>query len=152
MKKYVSILLIVISLFTISACTKTETKHVDLNAVYGEFEAIMPEMMLLDESSRFTFLGIPSDNCKQAITAICSNGLRSDEIWLIEAKDAEAFEQITELMNSRLAAKKEETISYSPEQYAVVEKAAMITHDLYIAFIVSPDVDTLKSVFEAAFN
>ena len=55
-------------------------------------------------------------------------------------------------MNVRLTAKEEETINYTPDQYVIVEKAEILTKDLYIAFLVSPDVEQLKTIVETAFH
>ena len=46
----------------------------------------------------------------------------------------------------------DETITYNPEQYLVCEQGVVLTEGLYLAFLVSPDVDTFKASFEAAFN
>jgi len=86
------------------------------------------------------------------VAAICADGLRADEVWLNEAKDQAAFDKLSALVDTRLAAKLEETESYNPEQYAVCEKAVILNEGLYLAFLVSPDADTLKASFEAAFN
>ena len=51
---------------------------------------------------------------------------------------------------NRLFAKGEESITYSPEQYAIVQKAVTVTEGLYFALVVSPDVDALKATVEAA--
>ena len=72
--------------------------------------------------------------------------MRADEIWLIKAKDAEALKNIAKLADSRIKAKADESITYSPEQYAVVQKAEIIEKGEYFALIVSPDVSSLKDI------
>lgn len=116
---------------------------VDLQALYDSMAAQMPEMIVLDESMMLNFCGIAAEDCTQVIAAICADGLRTDELWLIEAVDEAALDRLKSLAETRLKAKGEESISYSPEQYAVVEKAQIITSGLYLAVIVSPDVDVL---------
>ena len=46
--------------------------------------------------------------------------------------------------------KGEESITYSPEQYEVVQKAQVLTNGLYMALIVSPDVEALAEIFRAS--
>lgn len=152
MKKIFIILLTAALLLSATACGGSASKKVDLNLIYEEYQNTLPEMMVLDENTMLNFLGIHTGDCNQVITAICTNGLKTDEVWLIEAKDEAALDRLIALANSRIAAKEDETISYAPDQYAIVENAVLITQDLYLALLVSPDVDTLKSVFEAAFN
>ena len=82
--------------------------------------------------------------------AICSDSLRTDEIWLIEAVDAEALQRIQTLAENRLTAKAEESITYSPEQYAIVQKAVVVTQGNYFALLVSPEVEALETLFRNA--
>ncbi len=124
----------------------------DMQSIYDSMTAHMPEMIKMDADMMLNFCGIASEDCVQAAAAICSDGLRTDEIWLIEARDEEALARVVALAETRLQMKGEESISYSPEQYAVVEKAQIITDGLYFALIVSPDVDTLAEIFNAAIG
>ena len=98
------------------------------------------------------FCGIHAEDCAQAVVATCVDGLRTDELWLIEAADEAALENLKTLAETRLKQKGEESISYSPEQYAVVEKAQVIANGLYLAVIVSPDVDALVETYHNAFG
>lgn len=155
MKKLIALILAAAMILGMTACGGSEESaaaSVDLNAIYTEYQNTLPEMMVLDETTMLNFLGIQAADCTQVVAAVCANGLRTDEVWLIEAKDEAALERIAQLADTRLAAKADETISYSPDQYAVVEKAVVISNGLYFALLVSPDVDTLKATFEAQFN
>lgn len=153
MKKITAILLCAVLLLSMAACggePAPEKKNVDLNAVYESFGASLPEMWVLDEDMMLNMFGIKAEDCTQVITAIVSTGLNVDEIWLIEAKDAAALEQLKALAESRMQAKADETVDYLPDQYVFVEKGVILTEGLYLALIVSPDVDNLKASFEAA--
>ena len=151
MKKMLSLLLIVTIMLSMTACGAAEAKEVALDSVYKELLETMPEMILIEDADmRLNLLGIQAEDCAQVITAVCSDGLRTDEVWLIEAKDAAALERIAALAESRLFAKAAESETYSPEQYAIVQKAVTVTEGLYFALLVSPDVDTLKVAVEAA--
>ncbi len=151
MKKLIAVVLVLAALLSLTACGET-AKSADLNALYTTCQEIMPQMIALDADTRLNFLGIQSDDCVQVVTAICTDGLLTDEIWLIEAKDAAALEQLKVLAQNRLDAKADESISYSPEQYAIVQKAQVLTEGNYLALLVSPDVDKLAEAFQAAFN
>ena len=155
MKKIFAILLCAVMLLSMAACgsepaSAPEKKNVDLNALYESFSTSLPEMWVLDEEMMLNMYGIKAEDCTQVITAIVKTGLNADEIWLIEAKDEAALEQLKTLANSRMQAKADETIDYLPDQYVFVEKGVILTEGLYLALIVSPDVDNLKAAFEAA--
>lgn len=154
MKKIIAMLLIAALLLSVSACGAKEEPavSVDLNALYESYGAYMPDMFQPDADTMMNFLGIDTADCAQAVVYVCADGMRTDEVWLIEAKDQAALEKLQKLAETRIQAKADETVSYAPDQYAVVEKAQLLTNGLYLALLVSPEVDSLKAGFEAAFQ
>ena len=153
MKKIFALVLCAALLLSMAACggeAAPAKEPVDLNALYESFAPSLPEMWVLDEDLMLNMFGIKVEDCAQVITAIVSTGLAADEVWLIEAKDADALERLKALADSRMAAKADETVEYLPDQYVFVEKGVILTEGLYLALLVSPDVDTLKAGFEAA--
>ncbi len=153
MKKTVSILLLAALLLGLGACgSGSDAEPVNLEALYQSFSEQLPTMLLLDADMALNFMGIQSEDCAQCVAAICGEGLRADEVWLIEAKDDAALSRIQKLAETRIQAKLEETESYVPDQYAVVQKAECLTVGRYFALLVSPEVDTLKAGFEKAVS
>lgn len=153
MKKYVALLLAVLMLCLAGCGGKDQTKNViDVQAVYDSMADVLPEMLPMDEAMMLNFCGIKAEQCKQVVVAVCSDGLRADEVWLIEAVDEGALEELKNLADGRLTRKGEESITYSPEQYEVVKKAEVITAGNYLAVLVSPDVDALVKIFNEAAN
>ncbi len=154
MKKAISLLLICVLLLSMTACGgKTEeTIAVDVNALYESYSQYMPDMFYPDEATMLNFLGVNIEDCAQCKIAICAEGMRTDEVWLIEAKDDASLETLRQLAQTRIEAKLDETVSYAPDQYVVVEKAELLVNGRYLALLISPDVDALKAGFEAAFQ
>ena len=153
MKRTIATVLIIAALVSLCACgAAPEEKNIDLDALYEGYADRLPAMMVLDETTMLNFLGIRAEDCSEFVTAICMGGLEADEIWLIKAKDEKALESLKQLAESRMNAKLDETVSYNPEQYAIVQKGEILTNGLYLAFLVSPHVDSMKADFENAFN
>ena len=155
MKKAFALIMTLALLLSLAACgseAAPAAEPIDLNAVYESMQETLPDMFVIDETTMLNFLGIQADDCLQVIAAVSNDGLRADEVWLIEAADEAALERLQKLAETRLTAKEDETITYSPDQYAIVEKAVLMTEGNYLVFLVSPDVDTLKATFEAALN
>ena len=150
MKKLVYIILALALLLSLCACgekTEQPSLPVALGALYEELSPSLPEMIPMEGDMRLNMLGISDADCAQAVTAICGEGMKADELWLIEAADEAALERIKTLAESRKAAKMEETSFYSPEQYAICEDGRIVTEGLYLAFIVSPEADTMEKAF-----
>lgn len=154
MKKTICLMLALVLALSLAACGgKTEkAASVDVNALYESYGEYMPDMFFPDEDTMISFVGIDPEDCVQYQVAICAEGMRSDEVWLIEAKDQTALENLLQLAQTRIESKLDETESYAPDQYVVVEKAEVLTNGLYMALLISPDVDALKAGFEAAFQ
>ena len=153
MKKILALVLCACALLGLTACGgKAPAKSADLAALYDTLTASMPQMLPMDETTILNFQGIEPADCVQVKVAICAEGLRADEIWLIEAKDEAALEKLQALAEARIQAKDEETVSYNPEQNAVVRNAQGFTEGNYLFLLVSPDVDALKAQVEAALQ
>lgn len=154
MKKILSLMLALSLALSLAACggKAEEAASVDVNALYESYSQYMPDMFYPDEATLLNFLGISAEDCAQYKIAICAEGMRTDEIWLIEAKDEASLENLRQLAQTRIEAKLDETVSYAPDQYVVVEEAELLVHGLYLALLISPDVDALKAGFEAAFQ
>lgn len=154
MKKALSLLLALSLVLSMAACgdKAEETVSMDVNALYESYSQYMPDMFYPDDDTMLNFLGISAEDCAQYKVAICAEGMRTDEVWLIEAKDEASLETLRKLAQTRIESKLDETVTYAPDQYVIVEKAELLVNGLYLALLISPDVDTLKAVFEAAFQ
>lgn len=154
MKKALSLLLALSLVLSMAACgdKAEETVSMDVNALYESYSQYMPDMFYPDDDTMLNFLGISAEDCAQYKVAICAEGMRTDEVWLIEAKDEASLETLRQLAQTRIESKLDETVTYAPDQYVIVEKAELLVNGLYLALLISPDVDALKEGFEAAFQ
>ena len=154
MKKMICLMLALVLALSLAACGSKaeEAVHVDVAALYDSYSQYMPDMFYPDEATLLNFVGISVEDCTQYKVAICAEGMRADEVWLIEAKDDAALETLKALAETRIESKLEETATYAPDQYVVVEKAQILVNGRYLALFISPDVDALKAGFEAAFQ
>ena len=153
MKKLICVLITVCLVLSLSACgKKEETASLDIDVLYESFQQYLPDMFFPDEATLMNFLGISVDDCVRYKVAICAEGLRADEVWLIEAKDDAALKKLEGLAQVRIQSKLDETETYAPDQYLIVQKAEVLTNGRYLAFFISPDVESMKAGFEAAFQ
>ena len=143
MKKWLLFLLVV----TLAACD-APAEGLDLQQQYVALTqaAELPQMLMLNQAAMESFCGIEETLVTQGMVYICADSLRTDEIWLLEAKDKAALEQLKALAQARLAQKAAESASYSPEQYAVVQQAVLLERGQYLALLVSPHTATLRDI------
>ena len=148
MKKILCFCLALLLMLGSVGCGETVAK-LDMPDLYGKLGAAvaMPEMLELDAGLMLDYCGIEQGDVKQAIVCICADSLRTDELWLIEAVDEEAADRIVALADFRLQMKGEESITYSPEQYEVVQQAEVIRNGRFVAMLVSPNASALAELY-----
>ena len=148
------ILLLTAAALLLCACgsAKPQSKAVpDMQKVYDTIAAkgVLPEMAIVDGDRRFDLLGIDPADCRQAVTAICGDSVRADEIWLVEAVDADAAARVYEMAEVRVDQKKRQLENYLPDQFAVVEKAVLLREDNAVILFISPEAETMLSLYRA---
>ncbi len=126
-----------------------EKAPADLQQVYEQICALpeMPEMLPMAEKRISSVYGIDTAQCPQAIIAVCGDGLRVDEIWLIEADSEESAEKLLALAEGRIEQVCSETENYLPDQYAVAKQAKALRLGCYTALFLSPDAERMEQIF-----
>ena len=155
MKRIMAGLLSLLLVFSLAACSGGEDKaslEMDVQEVYQQLMALpdMPAMIELPEDKALDFLGLDYSKCVQAVTAISAMNIQADEIWLVEAKDSSTAAEIEELARARVEQRMEEFKNYAPDQYQVLENAAILREGNYVVLLVSQDIETLKAAFDKA--
>lgn len=160
MKKIFAFVLAVLMIASLTACgggdttgaTNATVAQLNLADTYHTIiaGANVPDMYEVKPEQMLDLYGIREEYCNQAVVYLCVNSLRADEIWLLEAKDAESMARLKELAQSRLDQKDAESITYSPEQNAVVKAAQVIEAGNYLVMIVSPDAAAIAQAFRTA--
>ena len=154
MKRSIAAALSLLMALCLAACSGGDGAAFEMDAqqVYGELTALpdMPAMIELPEDKALDFLGLDYSQCVQAVTAISALNIQADEIWLVEAKDGSAAAEIEELARARVEQRMEEFKNYAPDQYQVLENAAILREGNYVVLLVSQDTEALKAAFDKA--
>lgn len=135
-----------------SAQSQPQQQSLDLQALYLQMSAKLPDMLTVDGTMMLDLYGIRESDCLQAVVAVCSTNLQTDEVWLLEARDPEALARLQTLARARLDVKESETENYLPDQYVIVKDARLIAHDNYLVMLVSAQADALESLFREAID
>ena len=139
--KILSITVIILLFVLLPGCGKKESQIPwDVQEIWNSVAAAedFPEMIPVPENRLGYMFGIEPEDYTQEMIAVSADSLRADEIWLIEAVDEAAASRIEELAKVRLTQKEEETRSYAPEQYRIVQEAKLQLNGVRLIMIVSP--------------
>ena len=126
--------------------------RVDCAALYEKILQLpdMPGMLPVSEKRIRNYYGIDPESCQQLVMAVCEDGLRVDEIWLIEAGSEEAAEELVRLAESRIAQVTAENENYLPDQAAVARAGQVIRSGANVALFVSPQAEEMAGMYRAA--
>ena len=151
--KYLLLLLLIAALL-LAGCGQKNAAHADLQAVYDKIGSSieLPEMLALSEKNLENYYGIDPSACKQLIAAISDDGLRVDEIWLIETGSEKEAEALLALARSRIEQICAETENYLPDQYAVAKNAQALRVGASVGLFISPDAREMADIFTKAFQ
>lgn len=165
MKKIICLLLAAAMLLALTGCGKaqpetTEAPEImettkapaDMAQLYSSMTDKLPGMLVLDEEMLMNFCGIDAADCAQVVAAIADAGMAVDEVWLVEAVDEAAADKIQELANTRLRMKGEETVTYAPDLYEIVEKGQIIRNGVYVALVVTEEAEALAQLVNEAIG
>ena len=153
MKKRLLPLLLLFALL-LSACGGKSAGPADLQKVYEEIgsRGTLPEMLVLNEQRIRNYYGIDPAACRQLLLAVSDDGLRVDEIWLIETQDEKTAEALLAAARSRIEQVCTETKDYLPDQYAVAQGAQALRVGSSVALFISPDAKEMAQIFTKAFK
>lgn len=163
MKKLMILCLCVVMALSLIACggentretqpQQNQSKPVEMNVeqTYSAMleAAQLPEMQVVDESMLLDLYGIDPADTKQLVVAVPATDVVADELWLIEAKDAQAAEKLKGIIESRIQAKAAEWKTYgTPDNLQAVENAEVLTSGNYLVMVIARDAEPLVALLQ----
>ena len=155
MQKKMICILMALGLLLLCGCSKpalsTSTEDAGLQFVnaYTKMEPKLPEMMEIPEDMILDYYGIEPADYTASLVRISVDNMLADEVVMMQGADAAAADRIEAMLKGRLQAKADEAESYSPEQYAIIEKCGVIRDGDAVALLVNADYSGLADAFKA---
>ena len=150
MKKGICLILTALCLLGLTACGETVQVTPDMQQVYDAMKDQLPAMEIFPAEVVLDAYGIESADCKQMVVSSYYDGADTAEIWLIEATDAAAAEEILELVQMRLTSLTDQFRNYDAAAYQLVKDAEPIIHGNCIALIVAEEAEDLIRIYKDA--
>lgn len=113
-----------------------------------EKTAQLPPMLQVESEMALDFYGINVTACKDFVAYIALDSLLADEVILLQAKQLQDVPALKELLQARWDAKAAEAESYSPQQYAIIERGQLLVSGQELALIVGQDIDNLLKAYK----
>ncbi len=151
MKKIIAIALILVCVFSFTACTTDAPKEVDLEKVMQDIntQCNITNAQALEIEDLASYYLIMESSVKAFSAEIDTTGIT--EIVLVEAISEEAAASVATELDKRLQSKVSEAASYEAELLDIVKNAEVKTNGNYVSMIVCDDIDKANEVYEQAF-
>jgi len=126
-------------------------------SVLKAYEAVMgaaekPDLFAAPEDVIGDYYGISASDYAEAVFMLSVDSLLADEVVIVLAAGEGEAEKVAARLEKRLKNKAEEARSYSPEQFAIIEKCTVTRDGLWVAMLVSPHADLMRAAYEKAIK
>ena len=156
MKKLFSLAMALVLALSLAACGQDSGsgKSADLPKVLETMksEVGFSDVIELDEAGLKSNYGIEADDVKQFAAKIKSTGTEYDQVLLFEGIDTDKANNIKKALDTWYEYEKSQTVSYLPEQYAIIEKCSVKQQGNYVSLIVSEQADKINGIYEESFQ
>ena len=153
MKKIAALILALITVFTLAACSgSSEAKDIDIAAVKDKIvtDLAIDGAMDVDSSRLLDLYGIEAADIEQSACFITMDGVFPDEIIMIKATSADAAKRVADKLNNRIEEVKVQSESYDPENAALAKECKVIENGNYVAMFLSAKHADMEKIFEDA--
>ena len=161
MKKYLSVILVLVLVFALSACaekpaeeTPSQEITIDLNALKNSIieKAELVEPLEIDLENFCERYDVDASDVSDLVYITTLNGTFPDEIIIVKSANGDAKMRITEKFSSRLDEVKVQSRDYDAENYALAQECKIIEKDSYLALFISAKHAQMEKIFEESFN
>lgn len=134
--------------------TPTPAPQLSASEVMGKIMAALPNTYNLSEMPEEIYEGVykinPADYDSVSIYGAMIN-VKSNEVIVIKAKDANGLEKAKTALNARKKALEEQWKRYLEDQYQIVLGGKVVTKGLYAALIIAEGAQSGANAFNSAF-
>lgn len=116
-------------------------------------EVKLPDDMVDFDARRLKrVFGITEEQAADFAGAICTDGLKQDEIIFVKAKDEKAAKDVADRLQNDWQSKYNVIKNYDPDQVKIIESAKVETNGLYVSLVISADAEKIKSIFNESIK
>lgn len=148
MKRFMSLLLAALTVFTLAACGSKSSATVDaagLAKALAERVTFDSEMKEISADELSFYLELP-EKCDTG--AYMSSGATSEEIFVVECYDKTSAAALKVSIQSYLDTQKQEAERYQPDEVSRLDNAIFETYGTCVILCVTSDTDTASAVIK----
>ena len=165
MKKFLSVILVLILILGLTACTEKTPEEkpsdktpseitVDINAVKNTIieKAELTDPLELGTEQLCELYDIDVNDVAEAVCVTTLDGTFPDEVIIIKAANGEAKSRIIEKLSAHLDDVKVQSQNYDAENYALAQECKIIEKGNFIALFISAKHAQMEKILEESVN
>lgn len=163
MKKNLSLVIVVMLIFTLVGCGKSEPqvpvrdlmnniqKEVEVISNLTEIDLKSEEISEMNENIIKNY-NINPDDVEEGIMKFPMINLQADEVVIIKVKDESKVPVIEEALKSHVDFQLKAFENYVPKNYDLVKNHILKSQGKYILLTISEDAEKIEEIFDNALN
>ena len=130
------------------AAAETPREETVLDRIYSRIDTLEPEVQMMELDGRnLSYLGLQPEEFRDGRFYVCSNGLKADEIWLVEMEDETAAQAMLSRARERIQLRAATFDKYLPEESALARRGIALARGRFVGLVISGSADQMKDVF-----
>ena len=150
MKRILSFVLMALIIFTVSSCGEAKVKDFKLSDISDELnqKVEFSELFPMSSDDLFQDTGINESMYKDSVMLIPTDSLLANRMFFFEAVDSDKAAFIEKKLKNYLEQQKVASQDYSPEMYAVFNKASVVRSGNYVHLVVVDEISEAKKIID----
>lgn len=152
LKKLLCLAAMIFTLAFFAGCSSENTAKYDIQKAGDEITAQIEsasQMTKVNDDILTQFYGISTEDVNDYYALISTDSTKQDEVIMVEAKDSEALQRVTEKIRARYDSKYAQTKDYLPEQAKLIEECSVESEGSYVWMFVSEDAEQMDEIFRS---
>lgn len=151
MKKLTVIILAVVMMVTVTACS-SEPKNPDVNDIMSKVrsEIEFPDMADIDIKDISLHYTIDKDQVEQMVCVLAGSGVTADEVLILKMKDGFKADEVKKSLETRKKLQSDLFEPYNPDEMPKINSAVTEISGNYVFFAITNDNSKAKKIFNEA--
>lgn len=146
------IIVMALATLTMTACgsTTTVTNELDINAFAEKAVASVEfgdEIVPLSENVIKDFYNLPLEGIEEMVVYTSGTRATASEIAVFKVNGKDAMKSVKAAVETRLNDQKESYVNYRPDEMVKLNAATIKEEGNYLLFLITPDNDTILTLF-----
>ena len=127
---------------------ETPRAETALDRIYARIGALDSDVLMMElKGDQLSYLGLQPEDFRDGRFYVCSNGLKADEIWLVETEDESAAQAMLSRARERIKLRAATFDQYLPEESALARRGIAVASGRWVGLFISEKAEMMRDIF-----